>query len=170
MSAFFATVAVVIIHTPIWVWGLYGLLLFLGFQRTRDSVVSLFRLLILPLVVAVLAIASFIGSGPSGVPAIVVGLVIGGTVGWQLESDGATRRLPDGTLWLRGEWRSFVQLLLILLFRYVVNVVAAMNPVLNADPTWHFGAIFVSAALSASLLGRTAARMKVYFATDSAAA
>ena len=35
MGSFFATV-VIISHTPIWVWGLFALLLFLGIQRTRD--------------------------------------------------------------------------------------------------------------------------------------
>jgi len=40
--------------------------------------------------------------------------------------------------------------------------VPPMNPVLDADPTWHFGTLFVSAALSASFLGRTSARLRVY--------
>lgn len=162
MSAFFTTVAVVVIHTPIWVWALYALLLFLGFQRTRDSTVSLLRMLILPLVITLLAISSFIGAGPSALPATLLGLVIGSTAGWQLERDGATRRLPDGRLWLRGEWWSFVQLVLVLIFRYVTNVVAAMNPALHADLTWHFSTLFVSAALSALFLGRTSARLRVY--------
>lgn len=170
MGAFFTTIAVAVMHTPIWVWALYALLLFLGVQRIRDSTVSLFRMLILPLVVAVLAISSFIGAGPSALPAILLGLVIGGTAGWQLEREGATRRLPDGRLWLRGEWRSFGQLVLILIFRYVINVVQAMNPVLNADPIWHFGTILVSAALSASFLGRTVARLRVYFRQQAAEA
>ncbi len=158
------TIVVVVAHTPIWVWPLYGLLLFLGLQRTRDSSVSLIRVLILPLVVAGFAISTFIGAGLSGLPIVLIGLVVGGAVGWQLEGRGATRRLADGKLWLRGEWLTFAQIVAVLVFRYATNVVSAINPVLNANSIWHLGTLFVSALLSALFLGRTAARLRVYFA------
>ena len=48
-----------------------------------------------------------VGAGLGVLPAILVGVVVGGVSGWLLERDGATRRLPDGRLWLRGEWWSF---------------------------------------------------------------
>ena len=89
MTDFLKTVLTIIVHTPIWVWPLYALLLFLGFQRTRDSNVPLWRVLILPAVVALLALFGFVGAGPGGLPAILPGLAIGGLAGWQLERDGA---------------------------------------------------------------------------------
>jgi len=162
MSDFLTTIATVVIHTPIWVWPLYALLLFLGLQRTRDSTVSLPRMLILPLVVTLLALVSFIVAGPSALPAILLGLLVGGTVGWRLERDGATRRLPNGKLWLRGEWWTFSQILLVLISRYVTNVVAAMDPALAADLSWRSVTLFVSSALSAAFLGRTVARLRMY--------
>lgn len=158
------TVFQIIIHTPIWVWPLYAGLLFLGFQSTHDRTLPLLRMLILPLVLALLAISSFIGNGMSALPAMLLGLVIGGTLGWRLERDGATRRLPNGALWLRGEWGPFAQIVLILVFRYASSIVSAINPVLNADPSWHSSTLFISTALSALFLGRTAARLRVYFA------
>lgn len=164
MSAYFKTIATIVIHTPVWVWPLYALLLFLGFQRTRERTVPLWRELILPLIVALLATVSVIGAGLSGLPTMLLGLVIGSTAGWQLERDGATRRLPEGTLWLRGEWWSFAQIVLVLVFRYVTSIVAALDPALHADLTWHLSTIFISAALSGVFLGRTAARLRVYFA------
>lgn len=164
MTDLVATVAIIVIHTPIWVWALYGLLLFLGLQRTRDSIVPLWRVLILPAVVTVLAISSFISGGPGALSAMLPGLAIGGPAGWYLERSGATRRLPDGTLWLRGEWWTFAQIVVVLVFRYATNVVAAMHPALNADLTWHAGTLFISAVLSALFLGRTAARLRGYFA------
>lgn len=170
MPQFLATLVTVVIHTPLWVWPLYALLLFLGFQRTRDSTVALWRMLILPLVVTLLAVLTLIGNGPSALPVMLLGLVIGSAAGWQLERDGATSRLPDDKLWLRGEWLSLAQIVLVLTFRYVVNVVAAMDPVLNANPTWHFGSLLISAALSGLFLGRTAARLRIYFAAAPAKA
>lgn len=168
MTDLLRTIVVVALHTPIWVWPLYAVLLFLGLQRTRDSSVSLIRVLILPLVVTGFAILSFIAAGLSGLPVMLVGLAIGGTAGWLLEREGGTLRLVDGRIWLRGEWWSFVQIVAVLIFRYATNVVAAMAPVLNANPTWHVGSLFLSAGLSALFLGRTAARLKVYFAVPPA--
>ena len=165
MSAWLATVATVVVHTPAWVWPLYALLLFLGFQRTRDSQLQLWRVLMLPIVVTLFAVFTFIGAGLGALPVTLLGLVIGSSAGWQLEREGGTRRLPDGRIWLRGEWWSFAQIVLVMIFRYAVNVVAALAPVLNADPTWHFGTAFISATLSALFLGRTAARQRAYFAT-----
>src|SRR5690606_16420528 len=48
------------------------------------------------------------------------------------------------------------------IFRHVTNVVAAIEPALNAGPTWHAGTLFISSMLSALFLGRTAARLMVY--------
>jgi hypothetical protein len=85
MNAFFATVITIIAHTPLWVWPLYVLLLFLGFQRTRDSTPPLWRMLILPIVVTLLAILSFVLAGWSALPAVLAGLLMGGFAGWHLE-------------------------------------------------------------------------------------
>ncbi|MBX3530110.1 MAG: hypothetical protein KF849_05860 [Rhizobiaceae bacterium] len=169
MNAFLATVAEIVVHTPIWVWGLYALLLFLGFQRTRDSIVPLRRMLILPSVVALLAISSFVVAGLMALPAIVLGIVIGSTAGWHLESEDAVRRLPDGRIWLRGEWSSFAQLVAVLIFRYAAGVTSAVNPALATTPAWSMGVAFISAALSALFLGRAAARLRTYMATTAAA-
>ena len=168
MAGFFATVANVVVHTPIWVWPLYALLLFLGWQRTRDSSIHLARMLILPLVVSILALFSFISSGPSALPAMLAGLVIGSGAGWQLEPEGATHRMPDEKIWLQGEWLSFGLIGVVLIFRYGINIVQALAPALHADLSWHMGTLFISTGLSAIFLGRTAARLRVYLAPRSA--
>lgn len=164
MTDFLVTFGTILAHTPLWVWPLYALLLALGFQRTRDSTIPLYRALILPLVVALLAISTFVGGGISGLPATLVGLTIGGAAGWRLERQGFTHRLAGGRIWLRGEWWSFSQLVLVLIFRYVTNVVGAMDPVLNADPVWHLTTLGISTGLSGMFLGRAAARLRVYLA------
>lgn len=59
---------------------------------------------------------------------MLLGLVIGGSAGWLIERDGTTRRLPDGSLWLRGEYLTLVQIVLVLVFRYGTSVTAGLNP------------------------------------------
>lgn len=160
---FFSTLVTIIAHTPLWVWPLYVLLLFLGFQRTRDGIVPVWRLLILPTVVALLAVLGFILSGQGTLPALLAGLVVGGPLGWLIERDGTTRRMPGGALWLRGEWVTFTQIVVVLVFRYATSVTAGFNPELNANLTWRLGTVFVATTLSAMFLGRTAARLRVWW-------
>lgn len=164
------TIIVVIVHTPLWVWGLYALLLFLGVQRIRDSTVSLWRVLILPAVVMLMSILGLVGAGPASLAATLIGLAAGAAAGWPLERPDAIRRMPGGRLWLRGEWLSLIQIMLVLVARYATNAVSAMNPVLNADPVWHLGTLFGCALLSGIFLGRTARRLRVWFGTAPAAA
>lgn len=170
MADLLKTVAAIVSHTPVWVWVLYALLLFLGFQRTRDSTVPVWRMLILPLVVAGLASASIIGAQLETAPALLLGLGIGAAAGWRLERDANTRRLPDGRIWLRGEWASFALLVMVLAFRYATSVAAAMDPALRTALAWQLSTVFVSTALSALFLGRTAARLKTIYASDALAA
>lgn len=163
MTDILRTIILVIVHTPVWVWGLYALLLFLGLQRTRDSVVPLWRMLILPTVVTLLAISSVTGAGLDAASATLLGLAAGAVAGWPLEGRGSVRRLPGGRLWLRGEWLSLGQIVLVLVARYATNAVGAMNPVLHANPIWHLGTLFVCSLLSGIFLGRTARRLRLCF-------
>ena len=165
MTDIVQAIILVIVHTPIWVWGLYTLLLFLGLQRTRDSVVPIWRMLILPAIVTLLAISSVAGAGLDAASATLLGLAAGAVAGWPLERPGSVRRLPGGRLWLRGEWLSLVQIALVIVARYATNAVGAMNPVLHANPIWHLGALFVCSLLSGIFLGRTASRLRHSFLT-----
>jgi hypothetical protein len=165
MSAAMTTILAVVAHTPLWVWALFALVFFLGYQRTRDRTVPLWRMLMLPVVMLVLSVSGWVSAGLSVLPAILVGFAIGGVIGWLMERDGATRRLPDGRALLRGEWWSLAQVFAIVTFKYVTTVVGIINPALGGDPVWHMGTAFVAAVLSAMLLGRVAARLRVYSAS-----
>ena len=158
----------IVTHTPLWVWALFAFVFFMGYQRTRDRVVQLWRLVLFPALMIVLAVSGMLGAGVGALPAIIVGLAIGGVSGWLLERDGATRRLPDGRVWMRGEWWSLLQVVLIVGVHYVTAVAVAVNPALGSDLTFHLATMFVSSLLSAMLLGRTAARLRVYFASSPA--
>jgi hypothetical protein len=89
--------------------------------------------LLLPAVMILPAVGTWIGAGLALLPAIVVRLAMGGVAGWLTEREGATRRLADGRLWLRGERWSFAQIVLILGFHYSLAVAAAINPALGGD-------------------------------------
>lgn len=164
------TIVAILTHTPLWVWAIFAFVLFMAYQRTRDRVVQVWRLLLFPAIMILVAVSGMIGAGLGGLPAILAGLVIGGVTGWLMEREGATRRLAGGRLWLRGEWWSLVQVALILAVRYATAVIAAAYPALAADPVVHLTTLFASSLLSAMVLGRTLARLRVFFTTAPAAA
>ena len=151
------TIALVIAHTPVWVWCLYAALLLLGLQRSRDSIAPLWRVLVLPVAMTMLAISSGIGAGLGTFSATLLGLAAGTVAGWLVEGRRASRRLLGGKVWLRGEWMTLVQIVAVLIARYVTNVVSATNPILSANPLWHLGAVFVCSLLSGVFLGRAVA-------------
>lgn len=160
----------ILTHTPLYVWGIFALIIFMGYQRTRDRTVQVWRIFLFPVLMIVTAVSGMVGAGLASLPAIAAGLAIGGISGWLLERDGATRRLSNGRIWLRGEWWSFVQVLLIFGFRYSLAVLGAVTPAFVADPTVHLVTMFVSSLLSAMILGRTLARLRVYFTSAPLAA
>jgi hypothetical protein len=120
--------------------------------------------------VTLLAIVSFLIAGLGGLPAMLTGLAVGGAAGWWLEPRADTRRLPDGRIWLRGEWWTLGLILFVMVFRYAINVAPVLAQGLYSDPLWHFGTLFISAALSGIFLGRTAARLQAYRAVAPAKA
>jgi hypothetical protein len=107
-----------------------------------------------------------VGAGPIALAIALLGSILGGTIGWRVEPAGASHRVARGRLWLRGEWWSLVQIAVVLIFRYVTNVVAIMNPVLNAETAWHLGSVVVSMTLASLFLGRTTAKLKSYFSSS----
>lgn len=163
------SLADIVTHTPFWVWGVLLLVLFLGLQRTQDRTVSLPRLLFFPVVLGLYAMSGLASATIEMLPAVIVGAVAGGVGGWLLEPQGATRRLPDGRIFVRGEWISLIQVLVIFGVRYTTGVIAATAPALAVDPSYRMVTLSVTAALTGLLLGRTVARLRAYANTPSPA-
>lgn len=154
----------ILVHTPLWVWAVLALLVALGLQRTRDRIVTIWRTLMLPAVMTVLALSGLVGGGVSTLPATLAGLAAGFFAGTRLEGEGSARRLPDGRLWLRGEWWSLAQILVIFALRYAINVIAVVDPALASAGLYRQMTALLSGFLAALFIGRSAARLRVYLA------
>ena len=154
----------VVTHTPVWVWAVFALVAFMGYQRTRDRTVEVWRLFLFPVVIVLLQVSGIVEAGLGiTLSAILLGSAAGGTVGWLLEREGATVRLANNRVWLRGEWWSMVQVLLILAVHYGTAVTSAVNPAFASQTWWQIATALVSSLLSAMVVGRMLARLRVYF-------
>ena len=127
----------IITRTPIWVWAILGLLLWVGLQQSVPRSVSLRRITVLPLVMIGLSLAGMFtafGAGSHallawGIAAVVAGAVV------------MSRSLPQATQYnswtqqfqLPGSWTPLVLMMGIFITKYAVGVTLAMHPGLARD-------------------------------------
>jgi len=129
----------ILINTPLWVWALLGLLLWLGWRDLRTRTIAPGRLAILPAVAGSISLFNVLTSAQPtlSVPAWLIALAAAAPLGWpigrrrRLEVDASRRRM-----WLTGSWFSMTLGLSIFAIRYVMGVTVALNPALARDVLW----------------------------------
>ena len=138
----------IIIHTPLWVWGLLLALLALGLNQMFTRTVALRRTTVLPLAMVALSLngtVSAFGAAPEVLLAwLVAGVVAGGLV--------LQRPLPAGTHFdaasrrftVPGSAVPLVLIVCIFLVKYSVGATLAIQPALahSADFRLAFGALY----------------------------
>ena len=138
MSSLFETVFQIVTHTPLWVWPLMALVVWLGVLGLGPRTLPLWRLAILPVVGLVFSGAG-IGQAPRPALALVAwlaALALGLPLGLWLGRRRTVRRLDDGRLALAGGWFMLAFGLSIFAVRYALGVVFGMAPALKAEPAW----------------------------------
>ena len=138
MSSLFETVLQIVRNTPLWVWPLMALVVWLGVLGLRTRTLPLWRLAVLPAVGLVL---SFAGLGQAVQPALagvawLAALAVALPLGDLLGRRRTVRRLEDGRLEIAGGWFMLVFGIGIFAARYALGVVFGMAPSLRADPAW----------------------------------
>lgn len=128
----------IVTNTPLWVWPLMALVVWLGVLGLRPRTLPLWRLAILPAVGLVL---SFVGIGQAVRPALALvgwlaALAIALPLGYAIGRRRVVHRLDDGRLEIAGGWFMLAFGLSIFVARYALGVVFAMVPGLRADPVW----------------------------------
>lgn len=138
MSQSFQILFQIVTNTPLWVWPLMVLVVWLGVLGLRARTLPLWRLAILPVVGLVL---SFVGIGQAVQPALALvawlaALAVALPLGDLLGRRRIVHRLDDGRLEIAGGWFMLVFGLSIFAVRYALGVVFGMAPALRADPAW----------------------------------
>lgn len=127
----------IVVNTPLWVWPLLQLVLWLGWRGRKPSVVS-WRLGILPLIGL---INSPVGVALSPRPLLaaaswLVALLVALPPGYLTGNWRAVRRLPDGKVEAAGGWFSMIFGLSIFAVRYALGVLFGVFPALKNDTHW----------------------------------
>ena len=152
-------------HTPIWVFPLIAVVLWLGSINLRERTVPLRLLLVLPVVLLVLSIGNSIGTSAEPLFALVDWLfsaTIGVTIGWRLTQKPLLIDPRAGRLTLPRTVVPLVVCIAIIVLRYAFGYLYGRYPELLADRTYALALIAGGALLGGVMFGRCA-RLGVWY-------
>ena len=156
----------VVTHTPFWVWAALVVVVWFGLRRARARDVTVSRLVLFPLVVAVVAISGLLSSGlgAASLEGFALGAIAGGVLAAGLERRKSAQLLPDGRLHIPAEWTSVAVVLAIFATRYAATVISLTDPVTAAGDGFHFAVALGSGVFCALMLVRTGLRLRTAWA------
>lgn len=148
----------IIIHTPVWVWALLALLLWLGIKQSRPGQPSLLRITVVPLVLTSLSLlgtVSAFGSSPAvmltwlAAAAALAAVVLQSPLPEITRFDAHTR-----TFQVPGSWVPLALMAGIFANKYVVGVALNLHPELMHEATFTLGFSALSGAFSGVFAAR----------------
>ena len=140
------TLASIAAHTPLWVYGIFALLVQRGIAAARANTVSPARLFLLPLVISVSGAVLLARSGPLlpfAVEAAIAGLAAGGALGWRLFAGLEGYRWDGRQLARPGTWLMLAVSLAAFMVKFGSATLAGWHPALAAGVA---GALLMGAA------------------------
>ena len=150
----------ILLHTPAWVWGLFTLLLWLGWKLSRPSRAGLLRTAALPLAMVGLSLFGTV-SAFGGAPQVLAAWCMAALpLAWALSRTA----LPAGTHYdagqrrftVAGSWIPLALMMGIFLVKYAIGVALAMEPTRAHEPVFALAAALLYGAFSGCFFGRSA--------------
>jgi len=128
----------IVVHTPLWVWPLLALVLWLGWMGRKPRVLPPVRLAVLPLVGLGITVAGVV---QSAVPAFtlagwLVGLLLSLPVGYAIGRRRDVQWQADGRVRVAGGWFMLGFAVSIFAARYALGVTFGVWPQLAQQPAW----------------------------------
>ncbi len=169
MNALLQGIGQAISHTPVWVWPLLALLIWLGIAAMRTRSIRVARLIVLPVVFLGLSIAGLFTSPLPLIEAIgiwLAGLALGSLLGRLIAPRaGVTIDRANRRLTVPGSVVPLILILVIFIGRYAAGYAFGRYPELRQDTTVLIVAASYAAFCSGVMLGRTLPLLLAYFRT-----
>ena len=121
----------ILIHTPLWVYGLFIVLVAFGLQQTRSRNVNAVLAYFLPLGMIALSLAginSSFGIKPAPIAMWAIGLLIVTVIGFKrFRDDRVTFTRSSRSFFIPGSWTPFFVIMAIFFTKYVSAVIQAFD-------------------------------------------
>ena len=120
-------------HTPLWVWGVFVLLIWRGLSSAQDREVTAQKLVILPAVIFYLALNGLAATAhsPFGDIAVGIGVLLGIGAGFARFNRTSAYQVAPGVIRMRGEWSTMIVILAIFFLHYAAGVLQETDPALT---------------------------------------
>ena len=155
----------ILTHTPLWVYGLFVGLIFVGWQQTRERYVKQPTLLILPL--GMLALSFFGATSSFGysltimllwlagvLSSTIIGLLLFSTSSASYQAQSASFKVP-------GSWWPMIFIMAIFFTKYTVGVLTSIKPELFANAALVLSLAAFYGILSGTFIARAIRVLKV---------
>jgi hypothetical protein len=158
-------ISAAIAHTPVWVWPLFVVVLFLGARnlRTRERPIS--QMFILPAAMLIVALYNLTAGSANltlVIPAFVVSFGIGIGVGWNLVPKNVLAQRDRGSVRVPGSVAPLLVVIALLILRYAIGYTYARWPEVRADPALALEFSATGALLAGILWGRILRLAQIY--------
>ena len=146
-------------HTPIWVYVLFFLLLYIGINNLKSREIRVQTLFIAPLLILLLSIAGVASSfnvSFASVSSWTAGFLLGlGLMRLIFKPEGVKFLLTHRKILVPGSWLPLVMMMAIFFVKYAVGVILARNPEEAFDLAFIIPVCLAYGVFSGSFLGRT---------------
>lgn len=155
----------ILTHTPLWVYGLFVGLIFVGWQQTRERYVKQPTLLILPL--GMLALSFFGATSSFGYSLTIMllwlaGVLLSTIIGLLLFSvSSASYQAQNASFKVPGSWWPMIFIMAIFFTKYAVGVLTSIKPELFANAALVLSLAAFYGILSGTFIARAIRVLKV---------
>jgi hypothetical protein len=154
-----------ITHTPLWVWPLFAVVLFLGARNLWPRERPLAPMIVLPAVLLVFALYNLTSSRADltlVIPAFAVSFAIGIGIGWNLVPKHVEVLRDKGSIRVPGSVAPLLVVIAILILRYAIGYIYGRWPELRADPALALEFSATGALLAGIIWGRILRLARIY--------
>ena len=148
----------ILVHTQIWVFGLLGFLLFLGWQQSQNRIVKKNVIFILP--IGMLLLSYFGVFSSFGISLLTMSLWILGVfitayacfIAFPVR--GVSYNIESASYKIMGSWVPLTLMMAIFFTKYVIAVLSVLNPTLLENTTATYTCSFIYGAFSGVFIAR----------------
>ncbi len=146
-----------IAHTPIWVWPLFVLVLYLGARNLTERERTPLSLVVLPLVMLGFALVNLVANAADKtlvIPAFIFSFAVGIAIGWNLVPKAVAVDRQHGTIRVPGSFAPLLVVIAIVILRYIIGYSYGRWPELRGDPALALEFSATGALLAGIVWGR----------------